>query len=56
MNHTEYIEKWKVAMKDAYELARQNISKATDDDKPNNTIILNVMNSVINDGKQSKET
>ena len=22
MNYTEYIEKWKVAMKDAYELAR----------------------------------
>ena len=23
-NHTEYTEKWKVSMKDAYELARQN--------------------------------
>ena len=33
MNHTEYTEKWKVAMKDAYELARQNISKSADDGK-----------------------
>ena len=33
MNHTEYTEKWKVAMKDAYELARQNTSKSTDDGK-----------------------
>jgi len=27
MNHAEYTEKWKVAMKDAYELARKNIFK-----------------------------
>ena len=33
MNHTEHSEKWKVAMKDAYELARQNISKSADDRK-----------------------
>ena len=33
MNHTEYTEKWKVAMKDAYELAWQNISKSADDGK-----------------------
>ena len=33
MNHTEYTEKWKVAMKEAYELARQNISKSADDGK-----------------------
>ena len=33
MNHTEYTEKWKVAMKDACELARQNISKPADDGK-----------------------
>ena len=33
MNHTEYTEKWKVAMEDAYELARQNISKSADDGK-----------------------
>ena len=32
-NHTEYTEKWKVAMKEAYELARQNISKSADDGK-----------------------
>ena len=35
MNHTEYIEKWKAAMKDAYEVARQNISKSTDDGRSN---------------------
>ena len=33
MNHTVYREKWKVAMKDAYELARQNISKSAEDGK-----------------------
>ena len=33
MNHTEYTEKWKVAMKDAYEMARQNISKSSEDGK-----------------------
>ena len=33
MNHTEYTEKWEVAMRDAYELARQNISKSADDGK-----------------------
>ena len=33
MNHTEYTEKWKVAIKDAYELARQNIVKSADDGK-----------------------
>ena len=33
MNHTEYTEKWKVAMKDAYELAGQNISKSSGDGK-----------------------
>ena len=30
MSHTEYTEKWKVAMQGAYELARQNISKSAD--------------------------
>ena len=33
MKHTEYTEKWKVANKDAYELARQNISKSANDRK-----------------------
>ena len=33
MNHSEYTEKWKVAMKEAYELARQNISKSAGDAK-----------------------
>ena len=33
MNHTEYTEKWKVAIKDAYEMARQNISKSSEDGK-----------------------
>ena len=33
INHTEYTEKWKVAMKDANELARQDISKSADDGK-----------------------
>ena len=33
MNYTEYTEKWKVAMKDAYELARQNIFKSAVDGK-----------------------
>ena len=33
MNHTVYREKWKAAMKDAYELARQNISKSAKDGK-----------------------
>ena len=33
MDHTEYTEKWKVAMKDAYEMARQNISKSSEDGK-----------------------
>lgn len=33
MSHAEYTEKWKVAMQDAYDLARQNISKAADDGK-----------------------
>ena len=33
MNHAEYTEKWKVAMQDAYDLARQNISKSADDGK-----------------------
>ena len=33
MNHTVYTEKWKVAMKDAYELARKNISKPAEDGK-----------------------
>ena len=33
MNHTEYTEKWKVAMKDAYGLARQNIFKSAVDGK-----------------------
>jgi len=33
MNHTEYTEKWKVAMKDVHELARQNTSKSVDDGK-----------------------
>ena len=33
MHHTEYTEKWKVAMKDAYEMARQNISKSSEDGK-----------------------
>ena len=33
MNHSEYTEKWKVAMKEAYELARQNISKSVGDAK-----------------------
>ena len=32
-NHTEYTEKLKVAMKDVYELPRQNISKSADDRK-----------------------
>ena len=33
MNHLEYTEKWKVAMKEAYELARQNIFKSAGDAK-----------------------
>lgn len=33
MNHSEYTEKWKVVMKEAYELARQNISKSAGDAK-----------------------
>ena len=33
MNHAEYTAKWKVAMRDAYDLARQNISKSADDGK-----------------------
>ena len=33
MNHAEYTEKCKVAMQDAYDLARQNISKSADDGK-----------------------
>ena len=33
MNHAEYTEKQKVAMQDAYDLARQNISKSADDGK-----------------------
>ena len=33
MNHAEYTEKWRVAMQDAYDLARQNISKSADDGK-----------------------
>ena len=33
MNHSEYTVKWKVAMKEAYELARQNISKSAGDAK-----------------------
>ena len=33
MNHKEYTEKWKVAMKDAYEMARQNIYKSSEDGK-----------------------
>lgn len=33
MSHAEYTEKWKVAMQDAYDLARQNISKSADDGK-----------------------
>ena len=31
MSHAEYTEKWKVAMQDAYDSARQNISKSADD-------------------------
>ena len=33
LSHAEYTEKWKVAMQDAYDLARQNISKSADDGK-----------------------
>ena len=33
MNHSEYTEKWKSAMKEDYELARQNISKSAGDVK-----------------------
>ena len=33
MSYAEYTEKWKVAMQDAYDLARQNISKSADDGK-----------------------
>lgn len=33
MNHSEYTDKWKVAMKEAYELARQNISKSAGEGK-----------------------
>ena len=33
MNHAEYTEKCTVAMQDAYDLARQNISKSADDGK-----------------------
>ena len=33
MNHKEYTEKWKVAMKDAKEMARQNIFKSSENGK-----------------------
>ena len=33
INHSENTEKWKVAMTEAYELARQNISKSAGDAK-----------------------
>ena len=33
ITHTEYVDKWKFAMKEAYSLARKNISKTATDGK-----------------------